>query len=266
MIKINGYSLIAPDGSDAVSAIAAGLGVNDFKELQELSPGQKKQLRRTGAFHSSAVRAVVGAGADGLSEERLANAEIILVSSFGDQDTTGSFIDDLIDYGMDQGSPIKFAHSNHNTAAAYVAKTLNIGGAVATLVNFENTFINGLKLAMAHLEQGTERDVILIHVESCSELVNILANGLKGIEQEIRPLSADEKICCKAGCLLLSNVDDELNVGSISYDGNSEDSRDTGDLMWGITKVITSLLTDGAEACCMEDGTWMKIEKIKQGI
>ena len=213
MIKINGYSLIAPDGSDAVAALAVGLGVDEFKELEALNSAQKKQLRRTGAFHASAVRAVVGAGANGLSEERLANAEIILVSRFGDQDTTGRFIDDLIDFGMDQGSPIKFAHSNHNTAAAYVAKILNIGGAVATLINFENTFINGLRLAMAHLEQGIERDVIVIHVESCSELVNILANGMKGIEQETTSLSADEKVRCKAGCLLLSNIADELNTG-----------------------------------------------------
>lgn len=208
--------MIAADSSDLAPLIAVGIGVEDFSRACELSQEQRKQLRRCGAFHSAAVRSACGAGAAVMPADRLAEAEIILLSRFGDQDTTGNFIDDLIDYGNTQGSPIKFAHSNHNTAAAYVARTLGAGGAIITLVNFEHVFVNALSLAAAHLELGRERDVILIQVESLSKLSGILMNGLKGIEPEKNVfLSANEKVLCEAGCLILSNVRDEHNICSL---------------------------------------------------
>ncbi|MBN2642535.1 MAG: beta-ketoacyl synthase chain length factor [Victivallales bacterium] len=225
---INSYSMIAADSSDLIPLIAAKIGVNDFSGACELSWEQRKQLRRCGAFHSAAVRSACGAGAAAIPADRLAEAEIILLSRFGDQDTTGNFIDDLIDYGNTQGSPIKFAHSNHNTAAAYVARTLGAGGAIVTLVNFEHVFVNALTLAAAHLELGRERDVILIQVESLSALSCILMNGLKGLEPEKNSsLSAHEKVFCESGCLILSSVRDEHNICSLEIaqaDGTDNDA------------------------------------------
>jgi hypothetical protein len=211
MLYINGYGLTKPDGTDALPALA---------EVLQLPPGSckasplpeemRKKLRRTGAFHSSAVAAAATA-TTGLAPERLAKTALVMVSRFGDQDTTGSFIDDLIDFGLEQGSPTKFAHSNHNTAAAYVARLLGINGPVITAINPQGTFYNGLILGHCQLESGNFQDVLLLHVESLSMISKVLfqeadATQSKTVLPENIGTLMQGAPQCEAACFLLSNA------------------------------------------------------------
>jgi len=211
MLYINGCGLTKPDGTDALPDLAAALHLPPGAyEACSLPDAMRKKLRRTGAFHSSAVTAAAAATA-GLSPERLAKTAIVLVSRFGDQDTTGSFIDDLIDFGLEQGSPTKFAHSNHNTAAAYVARLLGINGPVITAINTQGTFYNGLILARCQLESGNFQDILLLHVESLSMISKVLFEGADAIESStVLPENIGTLMQsppqCEAACLLLSNT------------------------------------------------------------
>lgn len=172
----------------------------------------KKQLRSSGAFITAGVRAAAETlHNSGITQENLATTGIIVTSRIGDQNTTSEFIDDLIDYGIDQGSPLKFAHSVHNAAASYIANKFNIYGPAITAVNFESSFLNGLTLAQCWLEQGTCDNVLLLQIESCSMLSWILTNyaNNRAAQFPLRPTEttafADSKAQCVAACFLLSN-------------------------------------------------------------
>ena len=206
MIQINGLGYCSNSGSmirELAESAGVDLPVNDPPE-----DGLKKQLRGCGAFITTGVRAAMEAlHGSGLAGAGLAETGIIVTSRLGDQNTTSEFIDDLIDYGVDQGSPIKFAHSSHNAAASYIAKLFNICGPAVTAVNFDASFANGLTLAQCWLEQGTCDNVLLLQIESCSPLSEVLANYEKGGTTLPADTSAfaDSKAPCMAACLLLGN-------------------------------------------------------------
>lgn len=206
MILINGLGFCSSSGSmmqELTAATEVNLAVNNLTEDR-----LKKQLRGCGAFVTAGVRAASQALHDsGISGERLATTGIIVASRLGDQNTTSEFIDDLIDYGIDQGSPLKFANSSHNAAASYIAKVFNIYGPAITSVNFEASFANGLILAKCWLEQGTCDNVLLLQIESCSPLSEVLLNYGKGcitLPSETTAF-ADSKAQCMAACFLLGN-------------------------------------------------------------
>ncbi|MFA6104763.1 MAG: beta-ketoacyl synthase N-terminal-like domain-containing protein [Victivallaceae bacterium] len=213
MIQINGLGFCSSSGSmmrEPASAAGVNLPVNNLPE-----DGLKKQLRGCGAFVTAGVRAAMQAMHDsGITGENLATTGIIVTSRLGDQNTTSEFIDDLIDYGIDQGSPLKFAHSNHNAAASYIAKLFNIYGPAVTAVNFEASFANGLILAQCWIEQGTCNNVLLLQIESCSLLSEVLVNYEKGCMTLPADTTAfaDSKAPCAAACLLLGNH--ELNTNN----------------------------------------------------
>lgn len=218
MILINGFGFCSSNGSlmkELTDAIGVNLPINDSGQNDF-----KKQLRSSGAFVTAGVRAATEAlHESGISEESLAKAGIIVTSRIGDQNTTSEFIDELIDYGANQGSPLKFAHSVHNAAASYIAKQFNIYGPAITAVNFEASFLNGLTLAQCWLEQGTCDNVLLLQIESCSLLSQALINytndctTLPSSLPAIETTSfADSKAQCVAGCFLLGNY--ALNTNS----------------------------------------------------
>lgn len=230
MLYINGCGLTKPDGTDALPDLAAALHLPPGGcEPGPLPDDMRKKLRRTGAFHSSAVAAAAAATA-GLSPERLVKTAIVLVSRFGDQDTTGSFIDDLIDFGLEQGSPTKFAHSNHNTAAAYVARLLGVNGPVITAINTQGAFYNGLILARCQLESGNFQDILLLHVESRSMISKVLFEEADAIEsgavlpENIGTLMQSPPQC-EAACLLLSNTPSAGRCSRIDF--NAGEIADT---------------------------------------
>ena len=223
MILINGLGFCSSSGSmmkELTDAAGVNLPVNNLAE-----DGLKKQLRGCGAFITAGVRAAMEALHDsGITGESLAATGIIVTSRLGDQNTTSEFIDDLIDYGIDQGSPLKFAHSSHNAAASYIARVFNIYGPAVTSINFEASFANGLILAQCWLEQKTCHNVLLLQIESCSPLSEVLANYEKGCMT--LPVAttafADSKAPCMAACLLLGNQALNTNRMQISLSRSAE--------------------------------------------
>ena len=164
MIFINGFGFCSSDGSmmkELTDAVGVSLPNNSL-----IKSDFKKQLRSSGAFVTAGVRASEEAlYGSGITEESLATTGIIVTSRIGDQNTTSEFIDELIGYGANQGSPLKFAHSVHNAAASYIAKQFNIYGPAVTAVNFDASFSNGLTLAQCWIEQRTCDSVLLLQIE-----------------------------------------------------------------------------------------------------
>ncbi|MHB9138871.1 MAG: beta-ketoacyl synthase chain length factor [Victivallaceae bacterium] len=262
MLYINGYGLTKPDGTDALPDLAAALQLPDGSyNTSPLPDDMRKKLRRTGAFHSSAVTAAAAATA-GLSPERLTQTAIVLVSRFGDQDTTGSFIDDLIDFGLEQGSPTKFAHSNHNTAAAYVARLLGINGPAITAINTQAAFYNGLILARCQLESDSFQDILLLHVESLSMISKVLfeeADGAKykTILPENIGVLMQSAPQCEAACILFSNAPSDAHCCRINF--SDDEIADTPPqsiatpietVLVDAVTLITKTMTVSTEATC----------------
>jgi len=222
-IKLNGRSNFQQFVYSG-GAVEVNLPVNNLAE-----DGLKKQLRGCGAFAAAGVRAAMQAlDGSGVTGESLAATGIIVASRLGDQNTTSEFIDDLIDYGVDQGSPLKFAHSSHNAAASYIAKAFNIYGPAITSVNFEASFANGLILAQCWLKQGACDNVLLLQIESRSPLSEVLASYAKGCMPPTPETTAlaDSKAQCVAACLLLGNHALSTNASMEILLSRSEEIRD----------------------------------------
>lgn len=206
MIQINGIGFCSGSGS-RMAELTDAVGIARRAGIQ-IQDALRKQLRRRGAFIAAGVLAAMEALQDsGIAPEELAQAGIIVTSQLGDQNTTSEFIDDLLDYGTDQGSPIKFAHSSHNAAASYIATQFNIYGPAITSVNFTACFDNGMTLAQGWLEQGVCEHVLLLQIESDSPLSRVLRHYRTGhLEQTSaepeKTVQADSKAPCEAACLL----------------------------------------------------------------
>lgn len=93
---------------------------------------------------------------------------IILLTSLGPHATTFGFLDDIIDYGEKEASPIKFSHSVHNAAAYYVAAALGSRGPATTIATFDYPFEKGFQLANVWLSQGRVTRVLVGCVEELS--------------------------------------------------------------------------------------------------
>lgn len=227
---INGLGLCSSNGS-LIKELTDAIGAVNFPLNTLHETDFKKQLRSTGAFVTAALRAATEAlHESGITPENLSTMGIIVTSRIGDQNTTSEFIDELIDYGIDQGSPLKFAHSVHNAAASYIAKQFSIYGPAITAVNFEASFLNGLTLAQCWLEEGTCNNVLLLQIESSSLLSQALINyantrKILPLLSTQKDLLANSKAQCLAACFLLGKT--ALHKDKISISRSKENTEQT---------------------------------------
>lgn len=247
MIFVKGIGLCRD--VDSFLGDLAALAEIELTQVSSQPLDLKKQLRRSGAFATAGAYAAANAlDNQGFSSERLEKTGIIVTSSIGDQNTTSDFIDEMIDYGAGQGSPIKFAHSSHNTAASYIAKLFSIHGPAITAINLEETFANGLRLATCWLADKTCDDILLLQIESHSHLSRVLASSEYSDEQKAFPAStSSRKAPCEAACLLLSrDGETSWQLPSLSCDAVSANfaARLDSRLIEPI-KMITAILTQG---------------------
>ncbi|OGV52666.1 MAG: hypothetical protein A2X49_16470 [Lentisphaerae bacterium GWF2_52_8] len=189
----------------------------------ERNSSLRRELRRSGSFVAAAVTALAEAVDDSkIPERRRSSSALILTQSYGDPDSTAGFIDEILDYGVEQGSPIKFAHSSLNMALAYAAKLLKITGPTLSLVNFQDTILNGLTAARTYLEAGLCRDAFLIHCESNSRLTQLIAAAACGRELESYLSATDENyfraaFSSSAVCLSLGDAKGISTAGSLDW-------------------------------------------------
>lgn len=133
-----------------------------------------KGMRRADRFGKMAALAAHDAFVDaGLV---LANDDVglavIIATAFGPHDTTFAFLDEILDFGDVEVSPILFSHSVHNAAASYVATILGCRGPACTIADFESPLHAGLRTAELWLRAGRCKDALVGYVEETSKPMN----------------------------------------------------------------------------------------------
>lgn len=152
-----------------------------------------KNMRRADRFSRMAVLAAH----DALADAGIAVAEgdhtlgLVVTTGFGPHDTTFSFIDDILDYGDAEVSPIKFSNSVHNAAAHYIAAAIGSRGPTTTLTGFRSVFAEGLALAQLWLTQEVCTHVLVGYVETLSEPMAFIdkAMGSRHRGRNLQPFS-----------------------------------------------------------------------------
>jgi len=139
-----------------------------------------RKLRRADKFTKMAVLAAYDSINDpntncNLSEMDLAKTGLILTTAFGPHNTTFSFLDDIIEYGEDNVSAIKFSHSVHNAAASYIALLLNITGPTVTITQFKSPVHHAFNLAECWLKDNVCDTVLVCCVDERGEVFDIAA-------------------------------------------------------------------------------------------
>jgi len=168
-------------GEDAVGTRVAADVLKDRAVL--------RNMRRADRFSRMAVLAAH----DALADAGIAVAEgdhalgLVVTTGFGPHGTTFSFIDDILDYGDAEVSPIKFSNSVHNAAAHYIAATVGSRGPTTTLTGFRSVFAEGLALGRLWLTQDACAYVLVGYVETLSEPMEFIDTTM-GSRHRGRPL------------------------------------------------------------------------------
>ena len=105
----------------------------------------------------------------------LSKTGVILATAFGPHNTTFSFLDDILEYGEDSVSAIKFSHSVHNAAASYIALLLKITGPTLTVTQIKFPIQHALILAANWLNDDTCDNVLVCCVDEKGELYDEVA-------------------------------------------------------------------------------------------
>jgi len=161
-------------------------GVSHEKD-DVFNKGSLKGLRRADNFSKIAVLAAKSALDDsllsGIEKDRIG---LILVSAFGPHITTFRFLDDILNYGDNQVSPILFSNSVHNASASYISTNLNLQGPTLSITHFTQGLLQASYIAQSWLGENRCDYILLGHVDqSGKELEYILSRT-----PELKPFSA----------------------------------------------------------------------------
>ncbi len=170
--------------------------------------------RRAGRFIKMAMLAAAdclqAAALDASARERLG---LILVTGMGAHDHNFGFVEGLLEYGMDQGSPTLFSHSVHNAAASYLAAMTGSHGPVLTLAHFAAPLHQGLDAARLWLAAGACDHVLLGAVDELGAylLAIYAARGMIAGDGVLQTRTLDQPIGIVPGegaaCFLLARPD-----------------------------------------------------------
>ena len=134
-----------------------------------------KGARRADDVSKMAVLAAYDAFIDsGLKEEAKKSLGIIVASAFGAHVTTFRFLDDVLNYGDAQVSPITFSHSVHNAAASYISSTLQSRGPTLTISQFVRSFHQAVMLAGSWLKEGRCDYILVGSVDQRGEVMEYI--------------------------------------------------------------------------------------------
>jgi 3-oxoacyl-[acyl-carrier-protein] synthase II len=143
----------------------------DIKTLSDKS--LFKKLRRADRFTKMAVMAVDNALKDSSNKNiNFENTGIIIATAFGPHNTTFAFLDELLEYGEKNVSPIKFSNSVHNAAASYIAQLFGVRGPITTISNFANPVEEAFTLASCWLNSNMCENILLCTVDERGEIYN----------------------------------------------------------------------------------------------
>ena len=167
-----------------------------------------KKLRRADRFTKMAVMSVDNALKDSSNKDiNLENTGIIVATAFGPHNTTFSFLDELLEYGEKNVSPIKFSNSVHNAAASYVAQLFGIRGPVSTITDFNNPVEEAFILASCWLNSNMCDNILLCTVDERGEIYNQAYDKI--LNSSTAKLYPTEGSCC---FLLQNNISKNEHV------------------------------------------------------
>lgn len=131
-----------------------------------------KKMRRSDKLSKMAVLAASDAmRTSGIENFNKKSIGIITASAFGAHVTTFDFLNDILDYGESNVSPILFSNSVHNAAASYISSALDIHCPTLTVTQFYFSFHYALQLAQAWLNEGRCDYVLVGTVEQYGDVL-----------------------------------------------------------------------------------------------
>jgi len=118
--------------------------------------------RRAGRFIKMAMLAAADCLRDAaIAEPAKERVGLVLVTGMGAHDINFGFVDGLLEFGMNQGSPTHFSHSVHNAATSYIAAMSGSRGPALTITHFASPLHQGLDAAGLLLAGGACDHVML---------------------------------------------------------------------------------------------------------
>lgn len=122
-------------------------------------------LRRADRYTALAAAAVLSRSGTPFPAAFSSDTGLITVSAFGPHKTVFATLDDILDYPEDMILPVRFSHSVHNAAAAYLGSILKITGPAFAVTGFEAPLFEALQLADTLLQAKMCPQVLLIGIE-----------------------------------------------------------------------------------------------------
>jgi len=160
-------------------------------------------LRRADRFTTLAAAAVKAPAGQAFPATLPPSTGLITVSAFGPHKTVFATLDDILDYPEDMILPVRFSHSVHNAAAAYLGTILAITGPTFAVTGFEAPLFAALELAQTLLHAAACPKLLLIGVEERGSLTQ----AAPALAPERFPTEPEEIVCA----MLLST---EATAGS----------------------------------------------------
>ena len=175
-------------------------GVPEREEM--LSLCRKYALRRPDRLTQLALAAVErltpfsGEGGD--------DTALVTVTACGPATTTGTVLDDILDYPEEEILPTGFSHSVINAAASCLGAAHHLHGPVFALTGFEDPFFEAVGLARALLSGSVCRRVLIVGADEES----ITSRAVETLRRSGTPASPEG-----ACALLLSALPEENRLG-----------------------------------------------------
>lgn len=119
-------------------------------------------IRRADRYTGMIVAASLEAAAESVCPGKLPEDTGVIVASFlGPHNTTGAFLNELLDYPEDQVLSTAFTHSVFNAAASYAATVLGIMGPEFSITGIDDIFYEALASADSMFRTGYCRRLLL---------------------------------------------------------------------------------------------------------
>ena len=186
-------------------------GVPEREEL--LSLCRKYALRRPDRLTQLALAAVErltpfpGEGGNGTA--------LVTVTACGPATTTGTVLDDILDYPEEEILPTGFSHSVINAAASCIGAAHRLHGPVFALTGFEDPFFEAVDLARALLSGGVCSRVLIVGADEES----LTSRTVETLRRSGAP-ALSEGACA----LLLSALPEENRLGILETAPGFSDS------------------------------------------
>lgn len=233
------------------------------------------------------TRMAVLAAYDALEDSRASvgdNKEsfgIIMATTFGAHNTVFRYLDEMIEFGEKDVSPMVFSHIVHNAVVSYVATVLDNRGPAITMSQFAFSFQEALNIARVWLNEGRCGRVLVGASDECGDVMEAIWRKKWKMAEDgrIKPFdfSAEPKVVLGEGSIffMLTNDDipkryceiSDIQIGEgdtgrpdmyvLDADGIFGDETrykelaDTGVMVAGYAPVFGSMFTGSAFSCAV---------------